>query len=109
MQLAEQSGILAENIGIESTHLKRKVEISLYIPPTVTNFSLAHLLLINDGQNMEELGLGAILKGLSQDGEIKPLICAAISAGMDRKMEYGVAGIPDFKGRGEQAGHYTSL
>lgn len=38
-----------------------------------------------------------------------PLFCAAIHCGPERKREYGVAGIPDYLGRGDKAGLHASF
>lgn len=68
------------------------------------------LLLINDGQDMEKMGFESIIEKLyAADDSIEPLLCVAIHCGIDRKMEYGVAGMPDYKGRGGKAGEYTSF
>ena len=68
-----------------------------------------NLLLVNDGQDMEVLGLEAILSQLYAQNSIQPLLCVAIHANKDRKKEYGVAGQPDYLGRGAKAGLYTSF
>ena len=97
------SSILIENISVESKWLKRAVKIELYISSALTNPAEAELLLINDGQNMEEMGFESLLQQFSPPN----LICAAIHAGTDRKLEYGVAGHPDYKSRGSKADAYT--
>ena len=107
MQLANVSGILVEKTSIESSFLEREVKVDFYLPRNVIDLSPVSLLLINDGQNMEELGLETILGQLYSDEEIEPLICVAIHAGNERKMEYGVAGESDFKGRGAKANLYS--
>jgi iron(III)-enterobactin esterase len=107
MQLTNQSGILVENTSLESKFLQRKVKLDFYLPKNVTDPSEMNLLLINDGQNMEELGLEKILSQLCTGQEIKPLLCVAIHTGAERKMEYGIAGQPDYKSRGAKAGFYT--
>jgi enterochelin esterase-like enzyme len=66
----------------------------------------ADLLLINDGQDMKEMGLVSILEKLYSTRSILPLVVVAIHAGKERKMEYGVASQPDFKGRGAKAAQY---
>jgi enterochelin esterase-like enzyme len=110
MQGTNVSGILVENSTIESSFLKREVTVDFYLPRNVADPSAMSLLLINDGQDMEELGLEAILEKLySADDSIAPILCAAIHCGPERKMEYGVAGFPDYKGRGAKAGLYTSF
>jgi enterochelin esterase-like enzyme len=97
------SSILIEKISVESRWLKRKVNIELYIPSAFTNPADAELLLINDGQNMQEMGFESVLQQFSPHN----LICAAIHAGPDRKSEYGIAGHPDYRSRGAKAYAYT--
>ena len=77
------------------------------MPAPSRNNRQVSLLLINDGQNMEELGLGTILAASYARRDIAPLLCAAIHCGADRKNEYGTACAPDYKGRGAKAGLYA--
>jgi enterochelin esterase-like enzyme len=103
------SGILVENSLIESKCLQREVRFDCYLPRHVSDPSRMSLLLINDGQNMEELGLEAMLGKLYARNAIGPLFCVAIHANEERKKEYGVAGKPDYLGRGNKAPAYTSF
>lgn len=100
---------MIENCQIESLYLQRTVEIDLYLPTHVTHPEEMSLLILNDGQNMEEMGFAGILSELYTAGAIRPLFCAAVHAGTDRKMEYGISGHPDYLGRGAYAGQYTSF
>jgi enterochelin esterase-like enzyme len=109
MQSVNVSGILIEKTIISSEYLQRNVVVDLYLPKNVADPSGMSLLLINDGQNMEELGLESILSCLFADNAIKPVLCVAIHAGTERKSEYGVAGNPDYLGRGDKAGEFTSF
>jgi enterochelin esterase-like enzyme len=110
MQLANVSGILVENISLTSEFLRREVKVDLYLPKNVADPSQMSLLLINDGQDMEKMGFISILERLCSGNDvIEPLLCVAIHCSPDRKMEYGVAGMLDYKGRGERAGLYTSF
>ena len=109
MSLLNTSGILVENTFLPSFFLKRDVIIDFYLPKNVIDPSKISLLLINDGQIMEELGLEQILKQLYSENAITPLVCAAIHAGEERKMEYGTAHCKDYKGRGAKADLYTSF
>jgi enterochelin esterase-like enzyme len=110
MQLANVSGILVENTSLESEFLQRVVKIDFYLPQNVADPSQISLLLINDGQDMETMGFASILeKAYAGNDPIEPILCAGIHCGPDRKMEYGVAGIPDYKGRGAKAGLYSSF
>jgi enterochelin esterase-like enzyme len=103
------SGILVENHLLKSVWLQREVRFDCYLPHPVADPSGMSLLLINDGQNMEELGLEAMLEKSYTARAIAPLFCVAIHAGEERKMEYGVAGKPDYLGRGNKATAYTSF
>jgi len=107
MQLTNLSAILMETVLIRSAFLEREVQVDLYLPKNIADLSQVNLLLVNDGQNMKELGLKKILTDLQN--EIEPLICVAIHANEQRKMEYGVAIEADYLGRGAKAGLYTSF
>lgn len=110
MHTENVSGILVEKDMIRSGFLSRNVKIDLYLPKKLHDPSRLSLLLINDGQDMEKLGLTDILETLySADAPIAPILCVAIHCGPERKMEYGVSGHPDFKGRGIRAGKYSSF
>lgn len=102
-------GILVENNLIQSQYLQREVKVDFYLPRNVADPSQMSLLLINDGQNMEEMGFEDILEELYASQLIHPVLCVAIHAGEERKLEYGVAGHPDYLGRGNKAASYTSF
>jgi len=113
MSIERSTKIEQEILVIESLHLGRRVRIDLYLTggrgtaaggPLSTETSL---LLLNDGQDLERLGLAAILDDLYGRGAISPLLCAGIHAGDDRKMEYGTAGRPDYQGWGGKADAYA--
>ena len=78
MQLMNVSGVLVENIKIDSKWLKREVTIDCYLPVSVANPSQLGLLLINDGQNLEEMGFAGMLEYLYAAGELQPLLCYRI-------------------------------
>lgn len=106
MRMKRKALLLTEKIEIESEFLQRKVTLECFLPTSVRNPSSLNLLLINDGQDMEKLGLALILENLMAQKQIKPLLCVAIHAG-DRIMEYGTAGTLDAMGRGYKAQLYT--
>src|SRR5258708_2042636 len=107
MQLTNQSAILVETAIIRSEFLEREVQVDLYLPKNISDLDHINLLLINDGQNMKDLGLKKTLTDLQN--EIEPVVCIAIHANEQRKMEYGVAIEADYLGRGAKAGLYTSF
>lgn len=109
MQSVNISGVLVENILLQSEWLKRETTIDFFLPKNVEDPSSLNLLLINDGQDMEALGLETILSGLYARHAISPLLCAAVHAGKERKKEYGIANHPDYLGRGNKADRYTSF
>ncbi|MEI9909157.1 MAG: hypothetical protein WDO71_05535 [Bacteroidota bacterium] len=85
MRSVNVSGILVENIILASAYLQREVKVDFFLPKNVVDPAAMSLLLINDGQNMEELGLESILSELYKENEIRPLLCVAIHANKDRK------------------------
>ena len=107
MQPVHTANILVENRTLLSVFLEREVKIDFFLPKNIADPSSMSLLLINDGQNMGELGLQDILENLYAEKLITPVFIAAIHAGSQRKMEYGVASQADYLGRGARAGSYT--
>ncbi len=99
--------ITEETITIPSELLNREVTVSLLLPGDYDSTQPLSLLLLNDGQELANLGLEATLQKLYNANRIQPVVVAAIHAGEERLMEYGVTGCPDFKGRGAKAGVYT--
>ena len=109
MKAISKDEILINKYIIISSFLKRNVMVHTYLPVDFAANRNLPLLLINDGQNMEEVGLEKILQQLFHHKEINPLCCVAIEAGTDRKREYGVAGVPDYLGLGNKADLYTAF
>jgi Putative esterase len=99
--------LITEQFKIASAFLQRDVTIDFFLPKKNHLPEQTSLLLINDGQNMAELGLETMLEELIGNGDIEPIVCVAIHAGGERKMEYGTAGRSDYKGLGAKAGLYT--
>lgn len=100
---------LIQRHEIVSKPLKRKVTFDIFLPDNLLGNERLHLLLLNDGQDMEELGLKEILAELYADGRIDPVVVVSMHAGADRIMEYGVAGHPDFKARGKKASLFNKF
>jgi enterochelin esterase-like enzyme len=107
METEKPKTVLKESIVINSLLLEREVHVDFYLPSRPAPPGSVHLLLINDGQDMEKLGLETILEDLYEKEEIAPLLCVGIHAGPARKSEYGTSSIADFKGRGSMASNYT--
>ena len=109
MQLANVPGILVENAFIESSFLQREVSVDFYLPRNISYPTEMSLILFNDGQDFEKMGFETILENLYAADAITPVLCVGIHCGSERRMEYGIAGVPDYKGRGAKAGFYTSF
>jgi len=101
--------VVEESLLIDSEILKREVTITLLIPGEYNFTEPLNLLLLNDGQEADNLLLSKTLQNLYHANKIKPVAIAAIHAGEDRLQEYGVAGSPDFKNRGAKAGSYSEF
>ncbi|HEY6899920.1 MAG TPA: alpha/beta hydrolase-fold protein [Puia sp.] len=92
---------------IQSSSLKRQVQVDFYMPEAVAAPVEAHLLLFNDGQELCKMDFGSIMGGLLASRSIQPLVCIGIHAGQDRMNEYGTMGVSDFAGRGAKADSYV--
>ncbi|MBB1286215.1 esterase family protein [Flavisolibacter sp. BT320] len=109
MLIDELSNILVEQKAIASHHLKRYIIIDVYRPKTFLPAEPLTLLLLNDGQNAEEMALPKMLNGLLKSGQVQPLLCVGIHCNKDRIDEYGTAGVEDYAGRGKKAGAYQQF
>lgn len=109
MRFVKESVLFIENLEVPSVLLSRDVLVDCYLPVGIPDASELSLLLINDGQNMEELGLAVMLEEMFLAKTISPLLCVAVHTNEDRKMEYGTAGELDYLGRGAKAGLYTKF
>jgi enterochelin esterase-like enzyme len=98
---------MKEERTLDSENLGREVQVDFYLPGNVHHSSDISLLLINDGQDLEKLGLQKMLQELYRGNKIEPLLCVGIHAGKLRKSEYGTARVLDYRGRGDRAAAYT--
>lgn len=106
MLTRELSQLFVEQKAIASRFLNRQVIIDCYVPRHLLSPGSLSLLLINDGQELEEMRFPSLLNQMMEAGEIGPVLCVGIHAGRNRKNEYGTAGQTDYEGRGERAGAY---
>jgi enterochelin esterase-like enzyme len=109
MPMTMESVIARETKELESLFLKRTVKLDCFLPSGVASPQHLELLLINDGQDLEQMGFHAMLEEMYAKKEIRPVACIGIHASEDRRMEYGTAGVPDYKGRGAKAELYTKF
>lgn len=107
MRGAHVFSVRKEKIECYSEYLDRIVTVDFYLPRGFDKSSDYSLLLINDGQDLESMDFDLLLAEM-QDS-LRPLVCVGIHCSADRKMEYGITGYPDFKGRGARAGLYEDF
>lgn len=106
--MKESSSYQFEKIsGNFSELLNREVGVNLLLPSNYTSTKEKfQLLILNDGQDIEKLGLKEILENLVLKNQIENIIVAGVIAG-DRLEEYGVAAKKDYLKRGSKAKAYT--
>ncbi len=110
MQLVNESRILCEKTALRSVYLERIVKIDFYLPRNFNGDYPINLLLVNDGQDLVSMDFRSILDQFyAKDMEVEALLCVGMHCSADRKMEYGIAGQPDYLGRGAKADLYTSF
>ncbi|HKG05149.1 MAG TPA: alpha/beta hydrolase-fold protein [Pedobacter sp.] len=94
---------------LKSASLKREVELEIFIPDQLLGNEQLNLLLLNDGQDADAMGIADTLAQLYGQHKISAVAIVAIKASAARLDEYGVAGIPDFGGRGSKAQAYSNF
>jgi enterochelin esterase-like enzyme len=109
MQIEELSNLIVEQKAIASTFLKRQVIVDCYLPKNVQSLNDLALLLINDGQDLQEMKFSTMLNQMLEANEIGPLLCVGIHAGKNRKNEYGTANVLDYQGLGAKAKAYNQF
>lgn len=91
-----------------SAALKRQIKVEVILPPwyeETPQFSFP-LLILNDGQLLHKVKVKDALVKLYKENLIPPMIIVGIHA-HNRLHEYGVAGVPDYKSRGNKALKYS--
>src|SRR6476620_7335486 len=103
MQSEKVQHIRTETHTLTSELLKRDVTLSIFFPVKPVPAGEMSLLLINDGQDLEEMNFKFILVELYAAGEMSTVVVEWIECGKDRKHEYGKAKFLDSRGRGTKA------
>jgi len=109
MHVEELTVLLVEQKAIASKFLKRQVIIDCYVPTNTSSQNDVSLLLINDGQDLEEMCFSALLNQMLGASQIAPVLCVGIHAGKHRRNEYGTAKVLDYQGRGATAAAYNQF
>ncbi|MEQ9299864.1 MAG: alpha/beta hydrolase-fold protein [Cyclobacteriaceae bacterium] len=110
-QVIEQpDSIVQHHLRVRSKYLARKVVVDIFLPPSYQQFRpyFYPALIMNDGQDMEQLRLVDTLGESYRDGRIAEIVVIAVHAG-DRLHEYGTAGKPDYMNRGSKAADYAQF
>lgn len=94
---------------LKSTFLKREVELEVYLPNDLLGNTKLNLLLMNDGQDAVPMQLQQCMAQLYEKGKIEAIAIVGIKSSPARLEEYGVAGKPDYMGRGAKAKAYTKF
>lgn len=98
--------VVTDRFSLFSPGLQRQVLIDCYYPATHTPGNVC-LLLVNDGQDLEAVGLTDLLAPLYAAG--KALLVVGIHAGKQRKQEYGTARFLNSQGQGGSAALYNQF
>ncbi len=98
--------IYQRTFEILSKSLGAPMRVDVFHPVDLDLNQFYPLVLLNDGQDMEAIELGRTLFELWRDGHCVPFVVAAVHA-YKRMDTYGVAGLPDYKGRGGLAWKYS--
>lgn len=106
--LSCKNKIKQQDDEIYSRHLQRQVKLTIISTPMPDDKTELNLLILNDGQDMGQFRIKAILDSLYKKDLIKPLLVVGVHAG-DRMKEYGVANYPDYLKRGDKADHYDDF
>jgi len=109
MLIAELLNLRLEQKAIASQFLKRQVIVDFYLPKNVSAPNDLSLLLVNDGQDLDQMKFHLILDQMLGANEIQPILAIGIHAGKDRKNEYGTAKILDYQGLGSKAEAYNQF
>ncbi len=108
MSSACKKKIKVQQDELYSRHLQAHVKLTIISTPAPDEKDDMNLLLLNDGQDVEQFRTAAILDSLWNKKLIGPLLVVAIDAGK-REDWYGVAGYPDYENRGGKADKYAAF
>jgi len=109
MLLQNLSTILVEQRAVASLHLNRYVIADVYLPKNISSSSELSLLIINDGQDLEDMPFAPMLDGLVSSGQIRPVLCVGLHCNKYRRDEYGTANLLDYAGRGQRSKAYQQF
>lgn len=92
-----------------SVVLNRKVIVEILLPSNARKSGRRYpLLILNDGQDNKAVKIKTCVEQLVEQGEIPEIIIVGVYA-HNRMHEYGIAGKPDYKRRGDRADKYAAF
>ncbi|HUS02764.1 MAG TPA: alpha/beta hydrolase-fold protein [Chitinophagaceae bacterium] len=94
--------------SVYSRHLQKHIKLSILSSPVPDDKNSFNLLLLNDGQDIEQLRVRKTIDSLYDKNLIQPLVVVAIHAG-NRMEELGIADYPDYKNNGTDAAKYAAF
>ncbi|MBI2517150.1 MAG: esterase family protein [Opitutae bacterium] len=118
--LSIRLGRLLERMGFGGGGIRREMlgdvpapgllprDVAVYLPPDFKRGQPAPLLIALDGQMMPRWQLPETLTQLAARGGAVLPVVTAVPASLQRIEEYGLAGLPDFNGRGKLAEQFQN-
>jgi len=103
-----KSSVKERSDEVYSRHLQRHIKLSIISTPMPKEKTEMNLLILNDGQDVENLRVKEILDSLYKKGLIQPVLVVGVHTG-ERMQEYGIAGYPDYKNNGGKADKYAAF
>lgn len=94
--------------SIYSRHLQKHIDLEILSTAVPKDKSSFNLLLLNDGQDIEQLHVKKIMDSLYRKKLLQPLVVVAINVS-DRMQDYGVSGYPDYQNNGAGAEKYAAF
>ncbi len=101
-----KNSVKTQNDEIYSRHLQQHYKLTIVSTEMPKEKSDMNLLLLNDGQDFDNLRVKEIVDSLYSKKLIQPLIVVGIHP-RDRLQEYGVTDKPDYKKQGSKASKYA--
>lgn len=105
--LSQKDRVIKRSFLMPADALDRDVMIDVY-RPAVPPWRLLSLVVFNDGQDLPRMNMADQLRAAYGERSIGNTLVVGIHAG-DRMREYGTAGRPDYKNRGDLAGEYETF
>lgn len=117
VRICQQFGIISDkrvqirHFNNYSPILKRKIAVDVYYPKDfyLRPFAKYAVLYVNDGQDLEAVDMKSALENLMTHEKVCRLMVVAMYANERRMNEYGTAGRPDYKNRGQLAQIYSDF